>query len=125
MKVIRLGVFETNSSSTHTMVIMPEEDFEKWKSGEILRFKWDDTFVSKEEAEEIINKLKADYAKEYKVNIDDVEVCDLSDDDRYDEKIPLAYEDFDDWMNLEGDISHYKTKSGEDLVILCWYGYDY
>lgn len=124
MKVIRLGVFETNSSSTHTMVIMPEEDFEKWKSGEILRFKWDDTFVSKEEAEEIINKLKVDYAKEYKVNVDDIEVYDLSDDDNYYEKVPLAYKDFDDWMNLEGDINHYKTKGGEDLVILCWYGYD-
>ena len=124
MKVIRLGVFETNSSSTHTMVIMPEEDFEKWKSGEILRFKWDDTFVSKEEAEEIINKLKVDYAKEYKVDVDDIEVYDLSDDDNYYEKVPLAYEDFDDWMNLEGGINHYKTKGGEDLVILCWYGYD-
>lgn len=124
MKVIRLGVFETNSSSTHTMVIMPEEDFEKWKSGEILRFKWDDTFVSKEEAEEIINKLKVDYAKEYKVNVDNIEVYDLSDDDNYYEKVPLAYKDFDDWMNLEGDINHYKTKGGEDLVILCWYGYD-
>ena len=106
MKVIRLGVFETNSSSTHTMVIMPEEDFEKWKNGEILRFKWDDTFVSKEEAEEIIDKLKVDYAKEYKVDVDDIEVYDLSDDDNYYEKIPLAYEDFDDWMNLEGDINH-------------------
>ena len=125
MKVIRLGVFETNSSSTHTMVIMPEEDFEKWKNGEILRFKWDDTFVSKEEAEEIIDKLKVDYAKEYKVDVDDIEVYDLSDDDNYYEKIPLAYEDVDDWMNLEGDINHYKTKGGEDLVILCWYGYDY
>lgn len=125
MKVIRLGVFETNSSSTHTMVIMPEEDFEKWKNGEILRFKWDDTFVSKEEAEEIIDKLKVDYAKEYKVDVDDIEVYDLSDDDNYYEKIPLAYEDFDDWMNLEGDIHHCKTKGGEDLVILCWYGYDY
>lgn len=125
MKVIRLGVFETNSSSTHTMVIMPEEDFEKWKNGEILRFKWDDTFVSKEEAEEIINKLKVDYAKEYKIDVDDIEVYDLSDDDNYYEKVPLAYEDFDDWMNLEGDIHHYKTKGGEDLVILCWYGYDY
>lgn len=125
MRVIRLGVFETNSSSTHTMVIMSEEDFEKWKNGDILRYKWEDKFVSKEEAQEIINKLKADYAKEYKVNIDDVEIYDLNHDGTYDEEIPLAYEDFDDWRNLERDISHYKTKSGEDLVILCWYGYDY
>ena len=30
MKVIRLGVFETNSSPTHTMIIMPEEEYKKW-----------------------------------------------------------------------------------------------
>ena len=40
MRVIRLGVLETNSSSTHTMVIMSEEDFEKWRNGDILRYKW-------------------------------------------------------------------------------------
>lgn len=124
MKVIRLGVFETNSSSTHTMVIMPEEDFDKWKKGEILRYKWDNTFVSKEEANEIIDKLKEDYAKEYNVNIEDIECYELNEDSRYDEKLPLAYDDFNDWQNLESEINYYTTKSGEKLIIVCWFGYE-
>ena len=37
MKVaIRRGVFETNSSSTHSMTIVAKEDFDKWKKGELL-----------------------------------------------------------------------------------------
>ena len=33
MKTIRLGTFETNSSSTHSMVICSEEEYEKWANG--------------------------------------------------------------------------------------------
>lgn len=124
MKVIRLGIFETNSSSTHTMVIMSEEDFNKWRTGEILKYKWDNTFVSKEEADEIINKLKKDYAKEYNVNIEDIECYELNEDSRYDEKLPLTYDDFNDWQNLESEINYYTTKSGEKLIIVCWFGYE-
>lgn len=35
-KQIRYGVFETNSSSTHSMVVCSNEDLERWKSGELL-----------------------------------------------------------------------------------------
>ena len=124
MKVIRLGIFETNSSSTHTMVIMPEEDFNKWRTGEILKYKWDNTFVSKEEADGIINKLKKDYAKEYNVNIEDIKCYELNEDSRYDEKLALTYDDFNDWQNLESEINYYTTKSGEKLIIICWFGYE-
>ena len=33
---IRYGVFETNSSSTHSMVVCSEEDYQKWVDGELL-----------------------------------------------------------------------------------------
>lgn len=36
MKQIRIGVFETNSSSTHTLVICTDEELEKWKKGEMV-----------------------------------------------------------------------------------------
>ena len=35
-KQIRHGVFETNSSSTHSMVVCSEEDYQKWVDGELL-----------------------------------------------------------------------------------------
>lgn len=31
---IRRGVFETNSSSTHSLTMCSEEEFEQWKNGE-------------------------------------------------------------------------------------------
>ena len=33
---IRHGVFETNSSSTHSMVVCSDEDLAKWEKGELL-----------------------------------------------------------------------------------------
>lgn len=33
---IRRGVFETNSSSTHSLTMCSEEEFEAWKRGEVL-----------------------------------------------------------------------------------------
>lgn len=36
---IRRGVFETNSSSVHTLTIVSKEDFERFKKGE-LRAVW-------------------------------------------------------------------------------------
>lgn len=32
---IRLGVFETNSSSEHSLAIVSNNDFERWKNGEL------------------------------------------------------------------------------------------
>lgn len=40
MKQIRRGVFETNSSSTHSITICTEEEFEKSKSGELVYDEW-------------------------------------------------------------------------------------
>jgi hypothetical protein len=36
MRVIRRGVFETNSSSTHSITMCSIEEYEKWESGEVL-----------------------------------------------------------------------------------------
>lgn len=36
MKQIRIGTFETNSSSTHSLVVCTEEEYNKWLKGEIL-----------------------------------------------------------------------------------------
>ena len=37
---IRRGVFETNSSSTHSLTMCSEEEFEQWKNGELLFDEW-------------------------------------------------------------------------------------
>ena len=37
-KQIRYGVFETNSSSTHSLTMCSKDDFDKWKNGELFLF---------------------------------------------------------------------------------------
>ena len=45
MKQIRCNVFETNSSSTHTLAICTEDEYKKWQEGKMLFNKWNETFI--------------------------------------------------------------------------------
>lgn len=36
MRTIRSSVFETNSSSTHSLVILSKEDYDKWQNNEVV-----------------------------------------------------------------------------------------
>lgn len=56
MKQIRQNVFETNSSSTHSLTIVALEDFEKWKNGELLYDRWNDKFVEVPSNEEEVDE---------------------------------------------------------------------
>ncbi len=63
MKQTRYGVFETNSSSTHSITMCMKDDYDKWANGEVYlneggwcsysKYK-DKQFVTKEEAIDII-----------------------------------------------------------------------
>ena len=54
MKTIRANTFETNSSSTHSMIILTEEEYDKLESGEL--YLNDDEVITKEEAKNIFLK---------------------------------------------------------------------
>ena len=45
---IRKGVFETNSSSTHTLVIASNEEYEKWQKGELYFDAFNEKFFDTE-----------------------------------------------------------------------------
>lgn len=46
MKInIRSNVFETNSSSVHSLCICTEEEFDAWKKGKLYYDYWDDKFT--------------------------------------------------------------------------------
>ena len=49
-KQIRRGVFETNSSSVHSLTMCSSDEYEKWEIGELLYWEDEDKFVSREEA---------------------------------------------------------------------------
>lgn len=44
-RTIRRGVFETNSSSVHSMVICSDEEWRKWQLGELVYDYWSDKLI--------------------------------------------------------------------------------
>lgn len=46
-KNIRFNVFETNSSSIHSLCICTEEEFDAWKKGKLYYDYWEDEITKK------------------------------------------------------------------------------
>lgn len=124
MNNIRLGVFETNSSSTHSCVICNDEDYKKWVSGDTLYCYYGDLegkIVTIDEA------MKNKGVYEYKEWLEDNEEEDskeskisfLEEDGDY-----YSYEKFTSNEELEFDENTFTTKSGEIIHVTCMYGYD-
>lgn len=42
---IRQGVFETNSSSVHSLTMCSKEEYERWENGELLFDRWGHKFI--------------------------------------------------------------------------------
>lgn len=117
----RYGIFESNSSSTHSMVIGMEDDFEKWRTGELLyytSYELPKGFYTKEEA---ITEIKDD---PYYRNND----FDSMDEDELKEYLYdygfVDYDQFCDNEYLETDYNTFVTPKGEKVCVICKYGYD-
>ncbi len=135
-KQIRRGVFETNSSSTHSLTMCSEEEFEAWKRGDVLFDEWGkESFVSatklsdhdKQNAEEEYENTKDEFQKDWE---------DLSEDakqkyyTKYAKENDIFSEDaktYKQYMNendLETFVQKYTSKSGDKIVAFGEYGYD-
>lgn len=100
MKQIRLGVFETNSSSTHSLTIVSEEDYNKWVDGKLLFDRNDEKLV----------ELPEDYQKK-------------QDDGDWDD---FDLQSYDNWCGTEKEnfTQKHTTKSGDKVVAFGQFGYD-
>ena len=119
MKIlIRSKIFETNSSATHSMVILSNDEYEEWKKNELyVREGYFDKLYTYDEAIEDANKYGA-YDDDLRLG--DVEAINngLNSD---------GYFKHDDWFNdefLEADSCGYRTEHGDEIVICYRYGYD-
>lgn len=141
---VREGSFETNSSSTHNIVIVEDSQLEKWKKGEIFYIENGNRFVSKYEYEDIkkadMGKFVMEYSEDSQYREDIIEaikenrlkeyVNEMINDgewyyDTWDK--PLSYSEWlSIWENreLEGDTEEYKTPKGETIHVFCQYGYE-
>lgn len=95
MKQIRKGVFETNSSSTHSITICTQEEFDKFKKGELIYDTRDDKLVPADAQED--------------------------DPKRYSSWNNLGD---NGWNYLETYAESFTTPSGDRMVAFGSYGYD-
>lgn len=59
-KQVRIGVFESNSSSTHSITIVKADDFDKWRNGELMFDRLNDEFI-----EATQTKIEEDDVRDY------------------------------------------------------------
>mgnify|MGYP000019956280 FL=1 len=131
---IRRGVYETNSSSTHSLTMCSEEEFEQWKNGELLFDKWgSEPFVK---ANSLSDDDKKYAAQDYENNKDEFskDWSDLSESakekyyTKYAKENNIVDEDaktYEEWRydDLETFVDRYTSKSGDKIVAFGQYGY--
>jgi hypothetical protein len=148
MKVIRHSVFETNSSSTHTLTLIDEETYEAWKRGEMLYSKRAKAFTpldkSIPECDWVkkyleINTRKLDNGFVYQDKfyptmqdvMDDVKIEDatiarftMNEIERHNADLYTYQKYQDEWRNdhLEPFSERYTTKSGDRVIAFGYYG---
>lgn len=122
-KQIRRSVFETNSSSTHSLTMMMKSDYKRWEDENLYLFNgyaygWDfnkpvkNTLYTRDEAVKFVKN-----SRYYDDEVDEV-------DDEY--LRDMDFISFDDKGNeyLEGFYEEFTTPSGETIVAFSEYGYD-
>lgn len=119
---IRRGVYETNSSSTHSLVMCSGEEYNKWCSGKLLFWVSKNKFGTKEDIIEELKELtRWDNSLMYPdVNWNDGSVvADIFDS----EEIQTSDEFFDDEY-LETFEKTYITPNNEEVIAFGKYGYE-
>lgn len=122
MKKVRHGVFETNSSSVHTLTICTDEQYGLYMDGELLHIKYDwimegtkyegRELFTREEAAEIEKAYFTKHGETY-------------DDESIEESIHEDFESYNDEDEyLECYEEHFVTPSGDKMVAFGRYGYD-
>lgn len=100
MRIIRRNTFETNSSSTHSLTMCTQDEYEKWKNGELVFDRWEDILV------EPIEKVEQE--------------------DDFCDKNYFTYEEFFDYYGCEYETyaEKFKTPNGEEIIAFGYYGYN-
>lgn len=127
MKTIRIGTFETNSSSTHSITMCMAEEYEKWKNGELYYDRWDCELVSKEEVEKAFAKWREEFiADNPDFDENDEEWQEKLEDYMNEDKQYYTYEEFNGYeMEFETYEEEFETPKGEKVVSFGYYGNDW
>lgn len=101
-EVIRRGIFETNSSSVHSLTMCSDDEYSKWRKGELYFDRYKKEFVEKSEKTENERNDARTYTQY------------------------LTYEEFNDWayIGYETFDKSYNTKNGETVHAFGYFGID-
>lgn len=111
MLKIRQSVFETNSSSTHSLILCSDEDYAKLNNEELF-IDWGGKLRTKEERDEKIQEI---LAKHPEYNVDDLDLSEW------------GFSTLDQWWDdeyLEYGHDKFETPNGEIVHAFYKYGYD-
>lgn len=154
MKLFRQSIFETNSSSTHSIVMCMGSDIEKWKKGELLFLKDEKRFLSVDELDKYYREQYIKYnakftwvkdgqsyytykdiqykeledmlTEEYLNEITKEQLQKFIDEDLEYYDMPLDYDKY--WDSVSEEYEGYEesmtTPSGEEVVAFGYYGMD-
>lgn len=119
---VRRGVFETNSSSVHSLTMCSGEEYKKWENGEVLYWEDKNKFGTREEIiEEMKNMKWYDGTPRYEEV--DWENEDVVDEIFSDERIKTCEKYFEnDWYETYEEV--YTTQNGEEVVAFGYYRHD-
>lgn len=134
MKQVRRGVFETNSSSTHTLTICSKEEYEGWQRGELIYDSYKNKLVDKDS----VNVFsETDIIKYYNIKKEQFwKDWDQLSEEEKDEFRSIYHKRFDrsdtyldcrnydiyyeDYYKFE---ETYTTNNNDEIVVFGYYGY--
>ena len=125
MRQIRSGVFETNSSSTHSITMCMKSDYDKWVNGELYWNRWDDELVEKGKVEKELEYQKEFFCKEYPEYEPGTEEWENKFENYLCYDADFAYYTYKEFCELEYEtyVSKFTVPSGEEVVSFGYYGY--
>lgn len=122
---VRRGVFETNSSSVHSLTMCSKSEYDEFEKGNMYIERWGSRIYSKEELIENFKKMRDWRTKELKYSGVDwnneeefnrvLEETDFVTGDKYWDIVSEEYETFEE---------SYTGKNGESVVAFGYYGHD-
>lgn len=122
---VRRGVFETNSSSTHSLTMCSESEFNEFEKGNMYIEKWGSELYTKEKLIEKLKQIKDwrtknlkysgvdwDNEEEFKKVLEESDYCTC---EEYWDTVSEEYETFE---------KSYVSKNGEKVIAFGYYGYN-
>ena len=120
---IRRGVFETNSSSMHTLTICSKEEFEAFERGDYYFDYWNDEIVT---PEKVIEQTKLQDGYEGGDDFDKAIAFWRCDEDLYEDELRfLTHEEYTENDRYYYYEQEYTTDNGDEVVAFGYYGNDW